>query len=207
MRATYDKRSALMAPRRILIARHGQTAWNALGKLQGHTDIALDETGRAQAKTLAGVVMASGIGAVWTSDLSRARETGEIVAAALGLAVPRTDAGLRERKFGIFEGLTRDECAQRHPEHWSAWQSHTTAPPGGEPREVAVARMGATLARIASATETDGAVLVISHGGLMRLWLMELLARSVPLIPNGIAYSVDHHHDETGPRFVPIVVP
>ena len=188
--------------RRLFIARHGQTAWNALGKLQGHTDIALDDTGREQARTLASVVTDAGIGAVWTSDLCRARETGEIVAATLGLPAPRTEAGLRERRFGIFEGLTRDECATHHPEHWSAWQTNTTAPPGGEPVEDAVARMAATLARVAG-SETDGAILVISHGGLMRLWLRELLGRSVPLIPNGIAYSVDHD----GQRFTPINVP
>ncbi|MBL9019081.1 MAG: histidine phosphatase family protein [Myxococcales bacterium] len=176
--------------RRILLARHGQTAWNALGKLQGHTDIALDDTGRDQARALAAAVRDSGVRTVWTSDLGRARETGEIVAALLGLAAPLVEPELRERRFGVFEGLTRDECAARHPEAWRAWIARTTAPPGGEPREEAVARMARALERIAAREE--GPALVVSHGGLMRLWLMDVLGETVPLIANGATYIVDH---------------
>lgn len=176
--------------RRILLARHGQTAWNALGKLQGHTDIALDDTGRDQARALAAAILSSGVRTVWTSDLGRARETGEIVAAVLGLPAPRTEPELRERRFGVFEGLTRDECAAQHPEAWQAWLARTTAPPGGEPREEAVARMARALERIAAREE--GPALVVSHGGVMRLWMMDVLGESVPLIPNGATYLVDH---------------
>jgi probable phosphoglycerate mutase len=173
-----------------LLARHGQTPWNALGKLQGHTDIALDDTGREQARALAAAIRASGVRTVWTSDLGRARETGEIVAAVLGLPAPRTEPELRERRFGVFEGLTRDECAAQHPDAWQAWIEKTAAPPGGEPREEAVARMARALARIAAREE--GPALVVSHGGVMRLWLMDLLGEPVPLIANGATYLVDH---------------
>jgi probable phosphoglycerate mutase len=185
--------------RTILLARHGETEWNALGKLQGHTDIALNETGRAQARALAGTVTAtSRIAAVMTSDLVRARETGEIVATVLGLATPAIEPALRERRFGVFEGLTRDECATRHPDAWQAWQAQTGTPPGGEAREVAVARMAQALARIAAA---DGdPVLVVSHGGVMRLWLMHVLGTTVPMIGNGTTYLVDH--DPTAVRAV-----
>ena len=178
-----------MTARQIVIARHGQTGWNALGRLQGHTDIELDETGREQARGLAAVVQAMKLASVWTSDLCRARETGEIVARELGLGAPRIDAELRERRFGVFEGLTRDECATQHPEHWQAWLAKTTAPPGGEPREDAIARLERCLVRIAS--ESTAPALVVSHGGLMRLWLMELLGRGVPLIKNGTIYVVE----------------
>lgn len=178
--------------RRVLLVRHGQTSWNALGKLQGHTDISLDDTGRDQARALAEQVRNSRIGSVWTSDLSRARETGEIVASALGLAAPRVESGLRERRFGIFEGLTRAECAERHPDHWTAWQAHTKEPPGGEPVADAIARMGAALASVATATEIDGPILIVSHGGLMRLWLQELHGKQLPLIPNGSVHMLDH---------------
>jgi broad specificity phosphatase PhoE len=174
--------------RRIVIARHGQTAWNALGKLQGHTDIELDDVGRQQARTLASLVGTHAIARVWTSDLCRARETGEIVAKAMGLPAPVVEPELRERRFGVFEGLTRDECAAQHPDAWRAWLEHTTAPPGGEPREDAVARMDRVLRRIAG---DEGTALVVSHGGVMRLWLMEQLGRTVPLIKNGTIYVAE----------------
>src|SRR5450432_1632085 len=102
----------------MLLARHGQTAWNALGKLQGHTDIELDATGREQAHALAVSLRDAGVTRVWSSDLSRARETAAIIATELALASPDVDADLRERKFGVFEGLTREECAANHPDSW-----------------------------------------------------------------------------------------
>lgn len=176
--------------RRILLARHGQTDWNALGRLQGHTDIALNDTGRDQARALAATLASAGVRHIWTSDLGRSRETGEIVATTLGLAEPRVDPELRERRFGVFEGLTRDQCAAQHPDAWQAWRAQTKAPPGGEPRETAVTRMSRALERIAAREE--GPVLVVSHGGLMRLWLMDLLGTTVPLIANGATFVVDH---------------
>jgi probable phosphoglycerate mutase len=127
---------------------------------------------------------------VWTSDLCRARETGAIVAAILGLPEPRTESELRERQFGVFEGLTRDECATHHPDAWQAWLARTSAPPGGEPIDEAVRRMGRVLERIAAREE--GPALVVSHGGVMRLWLMDLLGTQIPLIGNGATFVVDH---------------
>ena len=174
--------------RRILLARHGQTAWNAQGRLQGHTDIELDDTGRAQAKQLAQSLGDAGITRVWSSDLARARETAAIVAAELGLAAPQVDAELRERKFGVFEGLTRDEISVQHPEAWRAWVAHTTHPPGGEPKHEATVRMQRALLRIVG----DGTTLVVTHGGVMRLWLMELLGTTVPLVGNATMYELDH---------------
>jgi len=171
-----------------LLARHGQTAWNAQGRLQGHTDIELDDTGRAQAKELARSLDGAGVARVWSSDLARARETAAIVAAELGLAAPQVDAELRERKFGVFEGLTRDEIAVQHPEAWRAWVAHTQHPPGGEPKDDATVRMQRALLRIVA----DGTTLVVTHGGVMRLWLMDLLGTTVPLVGNATTYEVDH---------------
>jgi probable phosphoglycerate mutase len=174
---------------RIVLARHGQTAWNALGRLQGHTDIELDDVGRDQARSLARSMATAGIAAVVTSDLARAKQTGEIVADALRLGAPHTDPELRERRFGVFEGLTRDQCASQHPAAWRAWIATTEAPPGGESRDDAVARLTRALERVAAAS---GPVLVISHGGVMRLWLMNLLGTTIPLVPNGTTYIVEH---------------
>ena len=177
--------------RTILLARHGETAWNRAGRLQGHTDIDLNDAGRAQAHALATALADAGVATVRTSDLARARQTGEIVASVLGLAAPGVDADLRERRFGVFEGLTRDECASQHPEAWQAWLAQMGTPPGAEPRELAVARMGSALARIAAA---DGPpVVVVSHGGVMRLWLIHVLGTAVPLIGNGATFVVEHH--------------
>ena len=174
----------------ILLARHGETAWNAIGRLQGHTDVELNATGRAQARALAGALAAAELAEVWTSDLARARETGAIVAAELGLAPPRVDAELRERKFGVFEGLTRDEIAERYPDAWRAWTRATEHPPGGEPRADATARMSRALARVRA--DARGHVLVVSHGGVMRLWLSDLTGTAIPPVGNGIVYDLDH---------------
>ncbi|MEO8706235.1 MAG: histidine phosphatase family protein [Kofleriaceae bacterium] len=175
---------------RLVLARHGRTEWNALGKLQGCTDIPLDETGRDQARALGAALTGEGIGAVWSSDLLRAKETASIVATVLELGEPHIDPELRERKFGVFEGLTRSECATRHPEAWRAWLARTVAPPDGEQVADAVARIHRVLHRLAT---TDGKpVLVVSHGGVMRLWLMNVLGSTIPLLGNGAMYHVEH---------------
>lgn len=180
------------AVRRILLARHGQTAWNALGRLQGHTDIELDPTGREQARALADAVRDAGLTRVWSSDLARARETAAIVATELGLPPPEVDPDLRERRFGVFEGLTRDECVANHPDAWRDWVAQTSHPPGGEPRADAIVRMQRAMLRVVA----DGTTLVVSHGGVMRLWLMELLGTTIPLVGNATMFEVDQVESE-----------
>src|SRR5262249_10507985 len=117
--------------RRILLARHGETSWNAIGRLQGHTDIELNEIRRGKPRALASRRADAGITEIWSSDLTRARQTGEIVAAALGLASPAVEPELRERHYGVFEGLSREECATQHPQAWQDWVAQKGAPPGG----------------------------------------------------------------------------
>ena len=176
--------------RRILLARHGETAWNVARRLQGHVDIPLNDVGRDQARGLAARLDGAGITAVWTSDLVRARETGAIVADALALAAPGADPELRERHYGIFEGLTRDECLARDRDAWTNWVWETGAPPGGEPGTDATARLARALHRIAASD--GGPVLVVSHGAVMRLFLMSVLGAPVPVIANATAYVVEH---------------
>src|SRR4029078_6301282 len=89
----------------LLLVRHGETDWNAPGRLQGHTDRPLNDYGRRQARELADRLGDDGIAAIYASDLSRAKETAEIVGARLGLPVV-IDADLRERNWGSWEGLT-----------------------------------------------------------------------------------------------------
>jgi broad specificity phosphatase PhoE len=175
---------------RLYLARHGETDWNAGGKLQGHTDVPLNLAGRDQAGLLARKLKDERLGSVTTSDLSRAKETGALVASTLGITTLEVDADLRERRFGIFEGLTRDECASGHPAAWRAWLERAEAPPGGEARELVVARVTRAMLRIA-ARAAESPALVVSHGGAMRLWLIDLLSAPVPLIGNGAVYVVE----------------
>jgi len=187
-------------PTILYLARHGETDWNAQGKLQGRTDIPLNDVGRAQARALAARFDRLQVASVTTSDLLRAAETGDIAAAALGVPVRHIDPDLRERSFGAFEGLTRDECASRHPEEWRAWVEQTITPSGAEPREVAVDRMQRALRRVATRAPGETS-LVISHGGAMRLLLVEWLGAPVAPIANGAVYRIEVEGD----RFTPAV--
>ncbi len=154
----------------LFLARHGETDWNAAGRWQGQTDVPLNERGRAQARALALSLRSAGIAAVASSDLLRARVTAELVAEGLGLALGHVDPALRERRFGCFEGLTREEVAARHPE---AWARHLAdpgpAPPGGESREELLGRLLPALVSVA--TRLPGPALVVLHGGSMRALL------------------------------------
>jgi broad specificity phosphatase PhoE len=179
--------------RRIYLARHGETEWNALGRLQGHTDVPLNDAGRAQARALGALLANERIASVTTSDLSRATETGALAVPG----VPRsTDPDLRERRFGVFEGLTREECAVQHADDWRAWVERTAPPPGAEPVDLAVARMERALLVVVSAASlaANGAALVVSHGGIMRLWLTATSGSRVPMAPigNGDVYLLEH---------------
>jgi probable phosphoglycerate mutase len=95
----------------LYVLRHGQTDWNVQMRLQGSTDIPLNETGRAQAHVAAKILAGEGITKIIASPLSRALETAQIVGAASGLE-PVVDGRLIERNFGLFEGMTIDEVHQ-----------------------------------------------------------------------------------------------
>ncbi|HSN30746.1 MAG TPA: histidine phosphatase family protein [Kofleriaceae bacterium] len=174
---------------RLYLVRHGETAWNAAGRLQGSTDVPLNDTGRAQARALAAAFSRFAIAHVFTSDLQRSRETGTIIAESLGLPPPEVERDLRERRFGIFEGLTRDEIHARYPDQWRAWTGRTAMPEGGEPVESSVGRMRGALERVWA--QLTGPALVISHGGIMRLWLSDLAGHLLPNIANGATFVVE----------------
>lgn len=103
---------------RICIIRHGETAWNVEKRIQGHTDIPLNETGRAQALAMAFNAAHQRFDAIYSSDLSRALETAQVLAQREDHEVKPLPQ-LRERHFGIFQGLTADEGAARHPEAYA----------------------------------------------------------------------------------------
>jgi broad specificity phosphatase PhoE len=175
----------------IFLARHGETEWNRVGRWQGSTDIPLSEVGRAQALALAERLRGCGIAEARASDLSRARETAEIVAAALGVAQVRLDARFRERSFGCFEGLTREECAERHADAWQRYLAdRRDTPNDAEPYEQVAARMMAGLTAITDLAEPDRHVLVVSHGAAIRTFIHVVTGTPPPPLANTALFRV-----------------
>jgi probable phosphoglycerate mutase len=158
-----------MTRKLVFLARHGETDWNVQGRWQGHTDIPLNEKGREQARRVAVALRGAGVSGLVSSDLSRAHETARIVGAELGLDVAYVDADLRERMLGAFEGLTREECEQRHPVAWRAWLDEQRPPSDGEQPETVAVRVIAAIGRAVDRLVCDGApALVVTHGGALR---------------------------------------
>ncbi len=106
----------------LVLVRHGETAWNAEGRVQGQTDVPLNDVGRAQAEALVPVLGAERFDAMYSSDLLRVRETAQPTARVLGLDAA-LDAGLRERHYGQFETLTYVECAERFPAEFERFRA------------------------------------------------------------------------------------
>jgi probable phosphoglycerate mutase len=178
-------------PRVLYIARHGETDWNVAGRWQGHTDVPLNDNGRTQALAIATTLRGQVFAGVVASDLSRAHETARIVAVELGLTISYTDPDLRERHFGPFEGLTRDECASYHPDEWRAWVVDRVAPGGGESQEDLSTRMQAAVGRAALHVATvDVPALVVTHGGSMRALIALALGEVPPPIANGAVWRI-----------------
>lgn len=155
-----------MAPTTILLARHGETDWNAVGRWQGHTDRSLTERGRRQAAELADRLANVEIDAVYSSDLLRAVETAEPVAKRLGLPL-QTLPELREVDVGTWAGLTRDEVAERFPEGFRRWSEWQTGWEDGETYDEMGERVVGAILRLAGEQE-GGRILVVSHGGAIR---------------------------------------
>src|SRR5512136_2901741 len=103
-----------MSSARLCLVRHGETAWNAEGRVQGQTDVPLNELGHVQARSVAAALARERFGALYTSDLTRVRQTARPAAECFGLA-PRAEPRLRERHYGVFETLTYREAKERFP--------------------------------------------------------------------------------------------
>jgi broad specificity phosphatase PhoE len=149
----------------LLLARHAETDWNRDGRFQGHADPPLNERGREQARALAELLEGEALEAVYSSDLRRAHETAEIVARLKGLEVT-VDPQLRERDFGPWSGLTLMEIEERFPDQIRLWRQGKASP--GESRDSLTQRVVAAARRIASAYP-EGQVLVVTHGGAVRV--------------------------------------
>lgn len=146
----------------IGLIRHGLTDWNAIGKIQGQSDIPLNDEGRMQAEMLGDRLLQEPYR--WdyciTSTLSRAAETGKIIADKLGIPILEPDHRIRERAYGQVEGLTAAEREEKWGKDWDLIQL------GQETDEQLQARALAFMEDI-SAQHPDRNVLVISHGGFL----------------------------------------
>jgi broad specificity phosphatase PhoE len=157
----------------ILIARHGQSDWNATRRWQGHADRPLTQKGRGQAEALAARLAHIDLDAVYSSDLRRAHDTAAVVADSQGLEV-RVEPDLREVDVGSWSGLTRAEAEVRFPEGFARWQQGFPGWDDGESYEQMTDRVIATVKRIAAA-HPDERVLIVSHGGPIRAMHAEAL--------------------------------
>ncbi len=159
----------------FIILRHGETVENASGRWQGQIDGTLTALGMAQASAAGRRLADYAIDALYASDLGRTRHTAQLVAEHTGHAI-HLDARLRERHYGVFQGLTTDEMAERYPEAWAAHNSYdpSYAPPGGETMQQLCDRSLACFADLAERHQ-DGAVLVVTHGGVLSCLLRTVL--------------------------------
>jgi len=163
----------------IVLVRHGETAWNRERRMQGHTDTPLSATGRAQAAALARRLSDFALAALYSSDLQRAWDTAAAIAGRTGHDVV-TDPRLRERRFGIFEGLTYEEIGARHPAEFARFQSRDPdyVIPGGESARHFWGRSLACLAEIA-ARHPGTEVAVVTHG-----LVLDALYRAAHALPH-----------------------
>lgn len=160
---------------RLILARHGETAWNREQRYQGQQDVPLTELGRRQAGRLAERLARAPIDVAYCSDLGRAVDTARIVLGERALE-PIPDPALREMSFGRWEGLQHPQIEAQYPAELAAWLADPVenGPPGGEPLKVFAARVGAALDTILAAHH-GRQILIVAHGGPLRMIACKLL--------------------------------
>ena len=154
-------------PTRLFALRHGRTAWNAETRVQGQLDVPLDALGRWQAERLALALAGEPIAAIYSSDLQRALDTAAPLVARTGAPL-YTDARLRERGFGSFEGRTHAEIESHWPEAAARWRRRDVGyqPGGGEALTPFFERCVSTVCALAAA-HPGQTVAVVAHGGVL----------------------------------------
>jgi len=155
----------------ILLIRHGETAWNAVRRLQGHLDIALNDEGVRQAQALARALADEPLAAIVSSDLQRAVQTAQAAAEHHPLQVQQ-DAQLRERAYGVFEGMLYADIERQYPVQFAAWQARDADAmmPHGE--RIAESFRQFYQRCIAAITEWAGrypgkTIAIVAHGGVL----------------------------------------
>ncbi|TYP56798.1 alpha-ribazole phosphatase [Thermosediminibacter litoriperuensis] len=160
---------------RIFLVRHGETLWNRNFLYQGQKDIPLNEKGRQQAERLAKVLKRETFDAVYSSDLERALETAEIIAAPRGLRVISTK-DLRELSFGEWEGHSYQELEEKYPDEFHRWRCDPgeNRPPGGESLKDLMERVS-SFVKLAAKNHPEGNILIVTHAGPIRAILTAVL--------------------------------
>lgn len=174
-----------LQPVTIALVRHGETDWNRERRIQGLTDIPLNDTGRQQAAATAEALRDESWDAIYASPLSRAAETASIMAAGLGLAEPVHVPELVERRHGALEGLD--------PEGRAALEASAATIEGLEPRSAVIERSSAALLALAE-RHPGGRLLVVAHGGVIHSLILHLSDWTLPApgyrIDNGSVHLV-----------------
>jgi 2,3-bisphosphoglycerate-dependent phosphoglycerate mutase len=163
---------------RLIIIRHGETDWNAEHRIQGNTDIPLNKKGIAQAEALSERLSDAPIGAIFSSDLSRAVKTAEIIRRRIPGASHAVTPRLRERNWGALEGKTREEIKSEFPMDAAAIFSPDHVPAGGESRLDFIKRIDGLIDSIAAdrAGETS---IAVTHGGVCAIVLKSIMGIDV----------------------------
>jgi probable phosphoglycerate mutase len=161
---------------RLLVVRHGRTAWNAEDRAQGHADISLDDVGRTQGETMARWLAQLHPDRLWSSDLARARETAAFLEKETGLTAV-DDPRLRELDLGERTGLTRAEFAEKlgdgAPEPWDV-HAHVMVP-GAETLQQVLGRIAPAMTEALDSLAPGETGVVVTHGAALRVALTGLL--------------------------------
>lgn len=177
----------------LTLIRHGQTDWNLERRIQGSTDIPLNDTGREDARTAAALLAGGTHHRIFASPLARAKETAQIIANELGLQSPESTYGMREREFGDGEGMLVEE-------YLAAYSDWHGLPRGAESMEQVRDRAVDALHKIASAARrrsapTAESVIVVTHGGVIRSLLHHVSSGTLPregeALRNGSAHRFE----------------
>ena len=158
-----------MISTRIVAIRHGETAWNASTRIQGHTDIPLNDHGQRQAQLLAqALAQADPMNAIYSSDLQRALATAQALSQQTGARLV-THVGLRERAFGDFEGRSFAQIEQELPEQAQLWRTRVPdwTPPGGGESLLAMQQRVMTTVNALAQLHPGQQIAVVAHGGVL----------------------------------------
>lgn len=191
-----------MEPTQIVLIRHGQTQWNWEGRIQGHLDSPLTETGLSQAKSLAKRMKSEKFAAIYSSDLGRARQTASCIAEKKGQPV-LIDPRLRERHLGIFQGHLKKELKIKFPdefEHYHTHHANYAIPEGESPKQFSD-RCIECFEQLAEKYPGEQ-ILIVAHGGVLNNLLKYTLGipieaprhfLSINTAINIFSYQADHH--------------